>query len=446
MRRYAPSKAEIAAVDSTDPDELDTLAAHTNKFVRSRVAKNDATQAHTLARLATDEDDYVRSAAARHRNTSTETLAIMSSTNDTSPYVRRALAANQNAPAAVLTPSAGDDYITRRTIARNPATDVETLRLLATDRDTMVVEAVAMNPSTPENVLLSLVGHPLFSVAEALSRRNFDPNNPAVRWRTITVRRAIGRRYETEEKRVPIQCGGRFSPALIEAMAASPHQVLRKTAASQPDASHEVLSALVCDEEMWVRARVAENPGAPAVLITSMAQIESEPRLVAMLAARADLPDEAIVAIAARRVTTAHEALPAGSVEVLLSHADPQVRATAVRVVPTEASTQWERMLADEVEVVRVAASSACPLDMLERQTTHDCRKVRATVADRTSNPDVLHTLASDPEVTVRRRVVKNPSCPAEAMMMLAGDGDQRVRAHAAARFMDALTRQPGTF
>lgn len=439
MRRYAPSKAEVAAMESTDPVELDELAAHANKFVRSKVAKNPATGAETLARLARDPDDYVRSAVARHRNTSPETLVAMIAVKDASRYVRQALAANHNTPTPALTPAASDDYFTRKALAGNPNTDPEVLRTLAGDRDFTIVEAVAMNPATPDDAVLALVNHPSSAVAEALGRRNRNPN--PTRWRTITVHKRVGRRFTEEQKSIPVEEGGRFPATLIEAMASSPHRSLWMVAASQPDAPAEVLERLAAHEDMWVRARVIENEGASPALVVKMAQTEIEARLMWILARRPDLPDEAVIAVATSRVRTAHAYLPRNAAQILLSQPDAAVRACASRVLPVEDTDQWLQMFADEAKEVRLAAITACSWDLLDQQVDHACKYVRGAVADRSRTPAVLLALSGDSEVTVRRRVVKNTACPAEAMMALAADPDQRVRTHAATRFMEAMTR-----
>lgn len=438
MRRYKASAAEINAVESTDPTELDTLADHQNKFVRSRVAKNAATGRDTLARLAKDPDGYVRTAVAKHPNTPAETLAAMSSVPD-SAYVRSALARNPHTPTSTLKPAASDDYFTRRSIAGNPNTDPDILREMAADRDNTVAEEVAKNPATPDDAVLTLIEHWSGGVAEAISRRNRNPN--PTRWRTITVSTKVGRSYSTSTKQIPVEEGGRFTPEQIEAMAASKHAILQRTAASQPDAPAHVLSTLASHEDMWVRARVAENEGASADLILHMAQEEDEARLLPMLAKREHLNDEAIIAIASRKVPTAHAALPARAADVLLSNSDPKVRARAALLHRREQSEVWDRMLTDGDAEVRAAAAYQCPDDVLDAQVAHPCRKVREVVADLTRNPEVLFSLSSDAEVTVRRRVVKNKGCPGEAMMALAADPDERVRRHASARFMDAMTR-----
>jgi hypothetical protein len=446
MRQYKASKAEVAAIESTDPTELDALADHHNKFIRSRVAKNRATGGDTLARLARDEDDYVRSAVARHANTPAETLAAMSAAGDASKYVRSALAANPRTPAAALVPTDADDHFTRKSLARNPNAPAEVLRALATDRDTTIVEELAMNPATPDDVVLSLITHWSSTVASAIARRNPDPN--PTRWRTITVTTRVGRGYVEQPKRIPVERGGRFTPEQIEAMAVSPHRPLRLAAASQPDAPHAVLAALAADEDMWIRVRVMENEGTPAALLIQMAQNETEARIMPMLANRSDLPGEAIIAIAARKVRNAHKALPSHTIETLLAHEDPIVRASAARVareVSGEDAEVWERLFADDAKEVRVAAANACPASVLNQQASHTCKHVRAVVADLTHDPAVLFSLVNDTEVTVRRRVVKNTGCPAEAMMALARDPDQRVRTHAAGRFMDAMLRTPGS-
>lgn len=66
------------------------------------------------------------------------------------PHIKWNVAANPNTPVETLKVLATDkDYGVRQYIARNPNTPAETLKVLATDKDYSVRQYVANNPSTP---------------------------------------------------------------------------------------------------------------------------------------------------------------------------------------------------------------------------------------------------------------------------------------------------------
>jgi uncharacterized protein (DUF2336 family) len=65
----------------------------------------------------------------------------------------------------------------------------------------------------------------------------------------------------------------------------------------------------------------------------------------------------------------------------------------------------------------------------------HKDEKVRATLAGRVDvRPEILYYLAEDASVEVRRRVAENESTPPQAHVLLARDGDEKVRGGLAAK------------
>lgn len=439
-RQFAPSKATLQATDSIEPDVLAVLATHKSGFTRKNVARNPWTTPDVLATLAADPDQYVRSEIARNPKTPSVALAGMLS-GETDGYVLSAVAGNLNTPSEALASMyALDNHFVHLALARNTNTPAAVLALLAAHDDTPIVEKAAKNPSTPDEALLDLCDHRSELIANALRYRNAHLRTET---RLITISEAIpryaGARRQVS-KEVPVECGGRYSAHLIERMAASHHQSLRRQAASQPDAPASVFDVLVGNEDKWTRLRVAENPSLPASVIISLIHAESESEVLIALAKRADLPEAAVIALATKRAPTVHAQLGSSQGLVLANHADPAVRVLAPRVLTPEQTGAWDLLLNDEAVTVREAAAKACPIHLLVSRVDHPCKKVRSLLAERTLSPEALTALASDREVLVRRRVAKNAACPATAMMVLVDDSDAQVATAASKRFLDAMT------
>lgn len=473
MTRFEPSRYEVAAKASTDPDELATLAQRSSSFVRSAVARNAHTSTETLASLAVDGDAWVQAAVARNRHTPDAILVVLGQAPD--KKVAEALADRWNASPDMLRTLAASPYDeVRVSVAKNKATPADTLGVLAGDRNAYVVAGVAWNQATPDGVLIPLTRHRSPSVIDALAKRHSNKNT---RSRTVIGR---GMSNQGQQMRIPIEEGGRFSPDLIRAFTDSSVPRLHKAAASQPDAPQECLAVLAAHDDVWIRVRVAENPGAGEAVLLALATAGGS-EVLGALAGRQSLPsrhtaplpvpavssddegpwatltsdgepvvpdaptvpmmlpESVLATVALSRARSAHALLPAGTGARLLSSPDPKTRAAAAKVLRAEETDAWAAMLTDSDKKVRAAGAATIPSSLLPNYVDSPCAAVRAEVADRIGDPETLRLLSQDPEALVRRRVIRNTVCPIDAFSALTHDTDTWVAKYAAERVLAAL-------
>jgi hypothetical protein len=92
---------------------------------------------------------------AKNPNTPVETLKVLATDKDF--WVRSRVAQNPNTPVETLKVFATDEFPwVRWGVAQNPNTPVETLKVLATDKFYRVLWEVAKNPNTPVETLIVL--------------------------------------------------------------------------------------------------------------------------------------------------------------------------------------------------------------------------------------------------------------------------------------------------
>ena len=126
----------LLGLTTTDPDILQELAKHPDKFIRARVASNKHSPIKTLRALSTDSDFGVRASVALNEKTPSSLLARMITralrSDDTSSIVSSALANNPHTPPMFL----------------------EHLFVQSTSWGVRI--GLAGNPSTPQNILKKL--------------------------------------------------------------------------------------------------------------------------------------------------------------------------------------------------------------------------------------------------------------------------------------------------
>lgn len=181
LARSAESEVrqEVAGNPHTSAVILEQLARDMEPSVRAMVARNMLTPISVLVALSQDAEVRVRAAALRNPAVPEEVLrgaevemAASAQRKRTDRAVLIEMAANKRAEVrmeAAFNPAADADVLAllggerrsaqvRRAVAANPNAAAALLRLLSDDKDAQVRQAVAFNGSTPGDLLVELAG------------------------------------------------------------------------------------------------------------------------------------------------------------------------------------------------------------------------------------------------------------------------------------------------
>lgn len=505
----------VAARRDTPPRVLGGLSVDTLDKVRATVAKNPAAPEEILANLAVDKKNTVRTQVAG--NIATPPKLLQRLAQDNSPEVRYQIAANACTPDIVLDQLArGDDPCVRAIVARNPATPPRILAKLAKDGyegqfrwqskrfalayyplDRLDWEThkapgvrlqVAVNPSTPADVLADLIGEAWPIKYRAATNKNARMRD-AVRVAKI-ARFPFDRGYGEAlarhsaafaEERKYCSCK---DPEVLRVLAGSIFPDHRRLVAENPLVPPDALIRLADDENHDVAASLASDWASPEVLQALGNRSEADLRELAAKheSATPDLLRQlsSDKTDAVRKAVAAHQLTPPDVLERLAedkavygglyTHSGglgPHIR----RAVAMNVSSPPEalRKLAEDTDsIVRfwVATNGATPHSVLEiLAVDHDKEVSRASkrlmsrrdasrlgsapAAKKTKSPPkarafrqpdailaglpgVAHLVADeyvqDSRIRVRRRLAGNPLLPEKHAMLLAKDEVESVR------------------
>jgi Leucine rich repeat variant len=153
-------RAQVASNPNTPEETLRLLATDADYFVRSGVGQNPRAPEAVLAELAMDDKSYVWERVIGNANAAVETLRTLASRQDASSYKLAGFLWNPSTPADVLRMLAryGITKRSRKTIhdPYESEEDPEVLRELAADERSFLRRAVAANLNAPEDVLRRL--------------------------------------------------------------------------------------------------------------------------------------------------------------------------------------------------------------------------------------------------------------------------------------------------
>lgn len=358
---------------------------------RRYAAANPGTSANRLGALA-DGDVDVRRLVASNPSTPTQFLVVLA--RDEDAQTRQAAVSQywaSRSQAEGLSPN-------RLAAAKDQETPADALQVLANDQDPHVRRAVADNSTTPAETRLALADDQDQSVRSAAAHRIrfFD---------------------------------GELAPETLAAFARSQHEFARAAAAER--ASVEMLRILARDKGEAVRLAVACNSSTPVEVLTALADDhEAEVRGTAVrkiiwAATLARGVDTAVIRTLARcQYASSRQAVAASSAapeEVLrgLAHdGDTLVR----QAVASNVRTPKEALaaLADDPE----KSVRACVAKLAEN--AHRAQWRRGSPDELSS--DVLRTLAAVQNVDVRYWVAGNYKLPADSLVALTNDRDERLR------------------
>lgn len=300
---------------------LTTLAEDPQPGVRRSVAANRHCPEATLRRLARDADDDVRgtvafatanseiasllvddTAASRNlsRNLATPARALMRLL-DGSPELAPEVAVHPNTTSAILRKIASTTDALRRSVARHPKADAETLLLIAGDADPLVRQLVAAHRNTAAELLSRLGGDSdhLVRTIVAMNRRT-----PA-----STLERlagdddAIVRQVVAFQTKLALDVWATLAGDIDAGVRAAARETLpssteaRRQVGGNPSTNAELLIVLGSDNDASVRQAVALNPSCPHSVLTSLSSDTNE-LVRASITRRPDAPAEALEQLA----------------------------------------------------------------------------------------------------------------------------------------------------
>lgn len=149
------TRTVVATHPKISANSFNQLATDNQFVVRAALVRNPSVPDVILKMLAADENINVRAAVAA-KVTAPDVLETF--VKDPAWQVRYSLGSNLELPETILTLLASDtDRRVRYTVAVHSSTPPEILTLLADD-EVDIDQAIAANPNTPIDVLLSLLG------------------------------------------------------------------------------------------------------------------------------------------------------------------------------------------------------------------------------------------------------------------------------------------------
>ncbi|WP_245996350.1 hypothetical protein [Streptomyces armeniacus] len=334
----AGRRAKLAACGGLPPDVVDTLAADPDVEVVAELALWTASP-DTAARLAAHPHAEVRRAVAANESAPPAVLAALL-TGDGLPPARRCLVCDRHPapythppscprPDCTLRPGATCDGTHQSTAHEtlghalaNPATPAVTAAGFAGHPSTLLRWALASRTDLPPYAARRLAADPVPGVRADLAA------NPAAD--TALLHRLAAdphddvRRALASNPRVPLDVLARVaastktgttllpriaaaSPREVEELAASPQPAVRMLAAVRRDLPAAVRDALAADPDAKVLAAVAPHPGLSAARLRALA-VRHGARVAAGVAANPDAPPE-LLAELARHEPPARKAL-----------------------------------------------------------------------------------------------------------------------------------------
>lgn len=442
---HAVIRENAARHPHTPPGTLLSLAGDGEAAVRLQVARNPSTPPEAMAWLARDEKYATREAVAAHPLTPPDVLqALAGEENERVSLVARlrlsplteegaqealatrrrnvklAVASRPQVPLPVLAQLAGDrNPLIRAQVGLSPQLPELVRDALQEDPDPAVQRvALAADPSAPPEALGSLPRHDV-RVRQGLSRNGATPAavldvlsddaledvRLAVVLNPASPEGALQRRLPEQ----PLRPGIRQHPLYDRVKPKLHHLELQE--ARDPATPVEALQALIESDAPGVRRQVAFHPHASTDILLRLAQ-DDQDEVRLGLTQRTTLPEEVQQALVQDKALAVRDRL--------LRRTD---------LLPQVMLVLAQKPLEDQQLLLLLAEHPGVTGEVLTALASSPRAEVRARVAGHARTPaEVQRRLASDPEDTVTAEVLHNPTCPPEALAVLARRARYRVR------------------
>lgn len=213
--------------------------------------------------LSADESADLSMRILDEPNVAPEVLAALA--DDRDEQVRRFVSRNTSTPAEALMKLSDDsEWTVRKGAAQNSSTPVEALMKLASDKRSDVVYNAAQNPSTPTDVLERLASSGDLSVIRALSGNTSTPSDVLVQ-----LMDANGPYARDGAMRQRIAMNPSTPPDVLRQFAEDAY--LRQALPSNPSTPSDVLRLLSNDDNWNTRYHVALNLSTPVEALKKLA-------------------------------------------------------------------------------------------------------------------------------------------------------------------------------
>ena len=230
-------------------DNLDVQVQAADDIVEAKACADPA----RLWELAGSQAAAARMAVARNRATDKETL--MALCRDFDPEARHLVVKHPNTPSWALDQMTSDESIDGRLcVAQHPLTSMSSLHRMSDDPNVGVRNLVAAHPDTAASTLRRLAENPHGSGSRINHSLGGNPNTPPDVLERLSRADGFTMAAVARNPSTPVHT--------IEALFAdaSTGNQTRAMAASNPSAPAHVLTAAVMDTDPWVRQYAAKNP------------------------------------------------------------------------------------------------------------------------------------------------------------------------------------------
>ncbi|MDY6902917.1 MAG: hypothetical protein SWZ49_33320 [Cyanobacteriota bacterium] len=310
LAKNSTFNVQLTIARRTHPTPIEVLlqfSLHEDKIIRSEIARNKNTPSDVLAFLAEDKERDVKIKALSNKNIPREVLSQALLNIYEQEEIESILRGQKNSRGDSLIPADilerlskhPHDFI-RYLVAAYPTASVKTLERLAFDKDKLIPNVVAENPSTPASLLTELARHnPVttnngcyHSIAYKIAIRKDAPPEALdyiARQSVVPVIYVALRNPNTPVNALEWLVENQDNESVLGLVAKHPNNTsdiliklsanesvkVRQVVASQQQCPVEILKILAEDSAIEVQEKVAANPKTPNQILETFAQSEN---------------------------------------------------------------------------------------------------------------------------------------------------------------------------
>ena len=397
----------IARRQNTSSAILERLSHHSDKIVRQAVASHHNILSEDLMRLGKQFPDAFLSNPALDliliENPGLllnfdESLLVQIAKRDACPEVFLKWAIRQGSEQVLMA------------IAMNPSTPVELLQQLLVSEFKTVQEAVRFHKKLLDGMEVSdIQAHFKQAVIERLGALTLSEANQMWKRKEISLVHfcylSVGARLSiaSDKDLCSMAINPTTSAWVLADIAKENDEYVRLNLAEDPNAPSAFLRLLAKDKDYRIRSRVAENSNAPEALLKQLAK-DKVSFVRGSVASNPNTPEDLLTLLSEDKDNGVRESV-----------AENSNASENLLMLLSEDNNNWVRY--------NVTENPNTPIELLKLLAEDKVEDVRASVACNPNAPfELLSLLANDKSDMVRESVSHNPNTPIESLMILAED------------------------